>query len=367
MRVLVLTHNFKDFTGSEIIALEVAEWFRNQGDSVTVGANYVGGPLRGHLPREVALSDRPERLPVAEFDIVWCQHNMLAQFSAASLRRLARHVRPPLVVLVSLSPYEPYERIVGSLQRAVSAEVMVNSPETGRAVRAQFARKGDPPPDMQVFHNAAPDVFWTTGDAAPGRARGSLRSLTVVSNHPPDELMKALAMLRRRSIAVRLIGSAGDCRRVLPRDIAETDAVISIGKTVPYALAAGTPVFIYDHFGGDGWLTRANYARSLDRNFSGRPSCRRLSGDALVRELVGGFHQGFEELAQLRATVHRRALTLDSHLRALRARADTGQAVNGMAATTAATRLRLGFALSPVRARVLKRRYRAAMRTIVGP
>ena len=37
------------------------------------------------------------------------------------------------------------------------------------------------------------------------------------------------------------------------------DCVISIGKTVQYCLVQGIPVFLYDRFGGPGYLNESNY------------------------------------------------------------------------------------------------------------
>ena len=57
---------------------------------------------------------------------------------------------------------------------------------------------------------------------------------------------------------------------------------------------------MYDHFGGDGWLTRANFFNAnLTHNFSGRPVCRRLTPDALAAEIVNGYPMAAAEAARL--------------------------------------------------------------------
>ena len=48
------------------------------------------------------------------------------------------------------------------------------------------------------------------------------------------------------------------------------DAVITIGRTVLLAAAMGIPVYMYDVYGVEGWLTRAKYAGSQRHSFSGR-------------------------------------------------------------------------------------------------
>jgi len=64
------------------------------------------------------------------------------------------------------------------------------------------------------------------------------------------------------------------------------DLVITIGKTVNYCLALGVPVYCYDWFGGSGYLNPGNFAINKRHNFSGRDSFRKLSGEAIFREIT---------------------------------------------------------------------------------
>lgn len=70
--------------------------------------------------------------------------------------------------------------------------------------------------------------------------------------------------------------------------ITEFDVVITIGKTVQYALVAGVPVFVYDHFGGFGYLDQANLAAAADRNFSGRGG-ERLAARTIAERVLTGY------------------------------------------------------------------------------
>jgi hypothetical protein len=92
---------------------------------------------------------------------------------------------------------------------------------------------------------------------------------------------------------VTLVGQQAELgatvRRVTPELIHEHDAVVSIGKTVQYALAAGVPVFCYDHFGGPGWLNDGNVEAAARHNFSGRGFTARDSASELVEEIGDGY------------------------------------------------------------------------------
>jgi hypothetical protein len=313
LRVLVLTNHLMHFGGSEVIALEVAEWFRDRGDEVTIGANRAGPPLTDCLDG-IELTLEVDAIDLARFDLVWCQHDMLAFVPVKTVRAAAR--RPPSIALAGLSPSHPFEVVDGVRARGLGAIVHANSTKTAAAIEAQtfgLARRRR----IVVFHNAAPPAFFT--DTGPVTATGPLRTLLVISNHPPKELIDALATLAARGIEVRMIGAGRDPRRVVPEDLAGADAVVTIGKSVVYALAQRRPVYLYDQFGGDGWLVPAIWRTNLFHNFAGQPQRRRISADELVAEITDGFDPARTALPDVLSYVDER-FHLDHHLRALRRR-----------------------------------------------
>jgi hypothetical protein len=316
MRVLVLTHSFADFFGSEVVALEIAHWFRARGNDVTLGANYLADPMAS-CAKGIALTSAPEALEFADFALIWCQHDLLAQFPIAAFDRAAGK-QLPLVAFVALSPYEPYEHVDAIMARALSADIFVNSPETGRAI-IDDAHGLLKPSDVLVFHNAAPAEYW--GPPTPAKPP-ELKSVLLVSNHPPPEAIGALGRLRRAGIAARYIGADRTVRLLQPSDLAAADAVMTIGKSVTYAIAARRPVYMYDRFGGNGWLTRGNFTRNLDYNFSGRPAERRLTASEIADDVVNGYANANAEMGRLGEVMDLKLLSLDHHLSALLDRAE---------------------------------------------
>jgi hypothetical protein len=316
----VLTNHFSSFGGSEIVALEVALWFRGQGDDVILGANYINAPIDAHA-QDIHLTRQIETLELSDFDLVWCQHDLLTLLPNAAFERAARG-KMPHFALVSLSPYEPYEHVDAALMRALSAELFANSPETSAALQngGIGKRAGS---RLKVFYNAAPATFWREVDA-PQEMNMALRSATFISNHLPPELTDVRVLLELAGIETLHFGLGGECLLIRPEEIGATDAVITIGKSVIYAIAHRKPVYMYDRFGGDGWLTRANASASLAYNFSGRPTQRRLDADALFRELTEGFGHAAQEANLLHESLDMGPLRLDHHLSALRQRALRG-------------------------------------------
>ncbi len=204
------------------------------------------------------------------------------------------------------------------LAEALGADVFANSPETADEIVRRNPGKIDRS-RVTVFHNAAPSAFFAPRPP-PSRRLGRL---LIVSNHVPPELAEAAVLLRDYGIDVTEIGLGGARRRVTQEELAAVDAVITIGKTAVYGLASGTPVFLYDHFGGDGWLSPENLRLNLAHNFSGRPVHRRLTPSAILREVLEGYAAAVADAPQLQASLPPQTLCLDAHLSALRQRALT--------------------------------------------
>jgi hypothetical protein len=260
MKVLVLNDLFHSWSGSEVVALEVAEHF-----NATTSSFYVSEPILSALPNWCPLED----IDLSEFDLVWAQQHTILPL----LDRLKSGDPRPYIVMVSLSPYEPNEQLPLSIMNCYGDLIFANSEETANNLNS----------DALIFKNAAPSAFHFV------REPTSLKRILVVSNHIPPELKGALSKLKRNGITVCVIGLGHDFRRITAQDIQTADLVITIGKSVRYALASGTPVYLYDRFGGDGYLDENNYALNEEYNFSGRPNNRRLTASELVSEIISGF------------------------------------------------------------------------------
>ena len=317
--MLVLTNHFREFAGSEIVALEVARWFRSQGDVVSIGVNAFGDPIRKHASEFDIITD-VRGLDLSAYDLIWCQHDLLSLLPVETWRQAAKSLLPH-IALASLSPFEPMEHLNGLLAWALSADVYANSDET-----ASHLRRENPglvtPKSIRVFHNAAPDEFWAA--YAPAIAPKALRTVTLISNHPPPELKDAIELLREEGVVVRHLGRNAEARLVGPQDVSAPDAVITIGKSVVYAVAQRKPVYMYDRFGGDGWLTTSNFSTNSRFNFSGRPAKRLLSARAIVDELLVGYNGAVVEAQQIPDRFDLGRYKLSAVLQELRARASVG-------------------------------------------
>jgi O-antigen biosynthesis protein len=289
-RALVACQSFSGFSGSEIVTLELAEALSLAGASVTITAANVGGPIDSWLARAGIPVTAIDGLTSGSYDLLWV-HHWPVWARLAELQIEARRI-----VYSCLSPFEPRELppLTGRALHLYAA----NSEETRARLVDDF---GLPTERVVLFLNSAPQPFF--GLSLPNR-RGTIERLAIVSNHVPAEIKELADLLRGDGVVVEVIGDGARYERVTTDLLVGFDAVITIGRTVQYCLAAAVPVFVYDRFGGPGWLTEANWQLAERFNFSGRCTRRPRSAVTLRTELVTG---------------HPSALALTEHWRRLAA------------------------------------------------
>ena len=90
---------------------------------------------------------------------------------------------------------------------------------------------------------------------------------------------------------------------ITPQILSKYDLIISIGKTVQYALGMGIPVYEYDYFGGNGYINKNNINEEAYYNFTGRPKCRRLSPQDIVHEIIDGYDEAVSNAFELKEIV----------------------------------------------------------------
>ncbi|WP_336027962.1 hypothetical protein [Geodermatophilus sp. FMUSA9-8] len=312
-RVLVCTNQLRHIRGSELVTLELVEQFLSRGATVDVANNLYLPPmssefeaLEGHDRLFVATD--PYHEFIGPYDLIWVQHSVLPDSvieqlagpgvsSAVVWHHMSAQVHMELPVLADV------ETEIADVSTAVSPEVAETLSAFGLSRRR-----------LAVFDNPAPDAF---AEAVVTRNGETLERLLVVSNHPPEEVLAATDLLRDRGqVQVDVLGEVTGVTRVSPRLLAGYDAVLSIGKTVQYALSMGLPCYVYDHFGGRGWLTSEGFEDELHWNFSGRATRRRVTAAAIADELVTGFPEA-SRFARSRRSAHAARWRLSSRVDAL--------------------------------------------------
>ncbi len=281
MRILIATNHLYDLAGSEMVALEFAGYFLSKGHSVDVFANWAGGdvePLFSHLGLKI-ITDPTQIVPMS-YDLCYFQHQTAGLFSYAPVSENLTHSLFVFGRLARRSFLESggwvCDNVLGDYNLANSELTGERLPHTGSSL------------PVHVFYNAAPPEF----DAEPHPLPEQPGRILIVSNHTPPELCEALDVLAAKADIRHMGRTAKNMRRVTPEDIAWADLVISIGKTIQYALVGHKPVYVYDHFGGPGYLTNANYTEVARFSFTGRCCERRLAPAILHEEILSGYALG---------------------------------------------------------------------------
>ncbi|MFZ4893235.1 hypothetical protein ACL9RL_02165 [Plantibacter sp. Mn2098] len=296
-KILLTQAHLVRYMGSEIVTLELAEFFVSEGAEVVVVTHAIGSPVADDIVAidgvtvfsldDPALDDNlAERLP----DIAWIHHSMLPKRvleNAADIVFLFHHMSSILAAEFTLD---------AALEVELATAVLFESPKSLDVHRATGVYDDVESERLQVMGNPAAQGF------AVDREQSAARRVLVVSNHIPEELVDAVAGLRER-FEVVLVGAQTELgaapQRVTPDLITSADAVISIGKTVQYSMVSGTPVYVYDHFGGPGWLTVDNLEETSYENFSGR-GFNRKTASTIIQEVSSGIEAAWGDAQDLR-------------------------------------------------------------------
>ena len=303
--VLLTQRSLHGFGGSEVLVLELSEFFAERGCRVLVLAGTMdAGFVRDNLTHplitvmQAHAQEVDDELRTRQPGFAWIQHNVVPA-------ALLRGEITPHTVFAHLSPLAYAEKpLIHRLEAALASAVVFPSPGTRDTLVEELFHDGVDADLMHVFPNPAPDAF---AEVAPVADAGR-RRLLVVSNHLPDDLRQAVEMLGD-DVEVRHIGIDPGNRdervRVTPEVLADHDAVVTIGKTVQYSMLAGRPVFCYDHFGGPGWLNADNLDQAAYRTFSGRGFSRRKAA-VLAAEIWDGWADALTFAAASRDEAARR-------------------------------------------------------------
>ncbi len=206
-----------------------------------------------------------------DYDLIWGAH-----WPVLGMFLLAGKIRFRNLVLHSMSPFVDFERIVFLADEADL--ILYNSRENmdlGRHAEASTPHK------EHLFPNSLPLSFFD----AESRRVLPRHDFSYVSNHYTPEIIEALDILEREGYRVRKTGRHFGQQPVDPDYIDDTRVVISIGHTVLKTVARRRHAFIYDRFGGPGYLTAENFDASAERNFSGRYAGCRTAGE-IVEDLL---------------------------------------------------------------------------------
>lgn len=287
MKVLVTNQNIKYFSGSEINAVQICEALKARGIEAEIGTFIHGAPLSEIAAqkgiRVFNLLEDNDRL--LEYDLVWAHHTP----TLAALI-FNKKISDTKIIFSSLSPIVPIECV------PVFHHDIHYFLSHSRGNSAVMIRDGIPAEKIHYFPNYAPSGYFSKARI---KHNAIIRKIAVISNHVPEELRGFAAIARKKGIQVDFFGIEDRQAYVDDNLLLRYDLVISIGKTVQYCFGLKIPVYIYDHFGGPGYLNATNFEFAERFNFSGRNSGIKKSSEELYSDILSGFSLNLECLEDL--------------------------------------------------------------------
>jgi hypothetical protein len=292
LRILITQGELWSLTGSVVATLELAGQLQKLGHTVTIYSYAPGLPAvalfeaRGLTVVQPGEEHGEAALRLGDFDFVWVHHQVLPRSFIIDLTT-GNFDTIPKFIFNHMSPFDsiplefPY---IFNLEKSLSGKSLFNSPETMRHFLGKFSWLQEL--NIGLYQNPAPMEYCEFGIPIISNSSETKKFL-IVSNHPPTELKSALRILSAAGHVVIFRGATEEesPRLIQPQEIAECTAVISIGKTVQYCLVMGAPIYVYDHFGGPGFLNLENFSNAEFHNFSGRGFGKKTA-ENIARELV---------------------------------------------------------------------------------
>lgn len=288
-RVLICQPIVYGINGSTMVTLELAEEIRRRAGEITVYANIVDSPAREiFYEKKINLNsyDDNPKYKLQDFDLIWIHSQTLPKSIVSDLSNIGRLKKAPIFIFLHMSPFNNFsdERPwIYELEERLADKVLVISEEVAEVISGYI-----PKAKLEYFRNPAPYIYRRNNESSDNGGKIP-KKILIVSNHCPNEILEAKKSLSDKGLQVDILGESGRYTPATPELLKQYDVIITIGKTVQYCLLLGIPVYIYDHFGGDGYLNAKNFKLNKRTNFSGRSHNKKKSGETIADEIINNY------------------------------------------------------------------------------
>lgn len=293
MNFLITGYYFDGFNGSMMHICEIAEHLHKLGYKVTIISQFIEKKIVKYVVNHVkatllTLDDVNDTLC---FDYAICYHFPILP------KILTKGVKINKIMFGCLSGFVPVEALpLVAIKNGY--KIHVHSNELKDQLITKHSVKDDA---ILVIPNCVPEDYYNCSYTS----SKDIKSVAVVSNHVPPEIRKALKLLSNKGIKTIIYGADDKHIPITSNILMKYDCIISIGKTVQYALAMGVPIFEYDVFGGPGYITTENIEEEEYHNFSGRATRRKLDANLIAREVINSYPSIKSELNYLKVYAER--------------------------------------------------------------
>lgn len=285
-KILLTNFSIVQFAGSEINCATIAKRLKELGYEIYMGALEFSAPLydivKDNFDHTIHLLENDFDFSQVEFDLVWAHHSFLLDWLI-----FEKGLRAKKIITSSLSPKEPFESAPIYANKLCFS--LANSPETMQQLQEKELVER-----VHLLENYSFLSYFEREIHVQ-----ELHKIAVVSNHVPPEVMESTTKLKEKGYEVDIYGFAGKQVLITDKILENYDCIITIGKTVQYAMSLKIPVYIYDIHGGDGYLTMQNMEQNRSHNFSGR-GFNKKDSDTIVTEIIENFAGILPQLEEIK-------------------------------------------------------------------
>ena len=283
--ILITNYEISQYSGSEINAATIAKRMKELGYTVYIAGLNFDGPLytdtKDNFDVCINLQKDDFDFTKIEFEYIWAHHFFLLDWLI-----FEKNVRAKKILYSSLSGKEYFE--APPIYANELNLVLANSPETKQQLILDGIK------NIQLFENYSFEEYFKRDIKV-----DNLKKIAIVSNHIPQELNQTVEILRQDGYCVDIYGIEGKQELITDKVLEKYDCIITIGKTVQYAMSLKIPVYIYDRFGGSGYLKMSNMEQNRAHNFSGRGYEKR-EAEELAKDIVEDFPNAIKELDEIK-------------------------------------------------------------------
>ena len=285
-KILFTNVGFKNYAGSEIATMTLANYFLRTNYEVHIFTIEYGEPLRKIVDKKIkVITLKNIEMLSDEYDLIWSHH-----FPLLDHILFCKKVHAKKIFFESLSYKLPIEAFP-IYYKSLSLTGVV-SPRVKKAL----ADKGFDTSESYILPNYATQECFDIDYSH----NSKVKKIIIVSNHLPNELNDFANIAANNGIEVDIFGMGYRVEFITPELLAQYDVVISIGKTIFYSLAIGIPSYTYDENVSIGYITMENIEENLKNNFANWNGYSPKKPEQIFSEIIGNYNKILQDSRPLK-------------------------------------------------------------------
>lgn len=294
MKKALLTNLYiAKYTGSELHIIELAKLLLKREYEVTIAVQLKAYPLMKQIDELgdniTVVECQYDELKEKDYDIIIVQHYPVFDYLCCRY-----DITYKMLIVSKLSVISDYE-LLPVCEKEMDLIACV-SDECAESVK----QMGVPNDKIDIFKNSVEASFFSHYKKDIKNIKNNEEGkIAVISNHVPNELVELETELGK-GYTIDFIGVEYEPKYVNAKFLEKYDLVITIGRTVQQCFAVGVPVYVYDYFGGPGYISKENFDLAEKNNFSGR-GFEKKSSENLKKDILDNYGNNLEKLLWLRS------------------------------------------------------------------